>query len=56
MILSAFLALFIVFAAIWLIAYVAVKVELFLLKVFLWCVIVACALGLLAGLFGVFVL
>lgn len=55
MILSALLALFIVFAAIWLIVYVAVKVSWFLLKAFLWCAIVVFALGLLAGLFSVFV-
>lgn len=53
--LSAFLAFFIVFAAIWLIAYVAVKIGWLLLKVFLWCIIIIFALGLLAGLFGAFV-
>lgn len=53
--LPVFFAFLIVFVAIWLIAYVAVEIGWLMLKVFLWCVIVVFALGLLAGLFGVFV-
>lgn len=53
---SVLLALLVVCVAIWLIACIAVKISVLILKVFLWAVTVMFALGLIAGIFGWLVL